>query len=263
MPLNLPFSQKLLNKLATSGATEYELESSANEDLELFLELLYSQGLELKQQDGRYFFSTNFIPLDSAEFCIVDIETNGSKLEKHQIIEIAALKVQNNKVVDRFETFVECDCINEHITRITGISTEQTKNAPKIDTVLREFRKFLGSAVFVAHDVKFDYMFISGSMEKLGLGILQNQTLCSIDLAERTLSSYRYGLEYLNACFNLYPEAKHHRAMSDVITTYKLLERSLQTLNDFENPPKTVGELLLFAKQSNRLKRPKFDPLGV
>jgi len=251
---------KISHKLATQGAKKEELEKLYEGDFEEFLTLLSACGLEISKKNDRYFYSCMFTPVTEAEFCIVDIETNGSKIDKHQIIEIAAVKIKNNQITGKFESFVYCEKINEHITQITGIEVDDTINAPKLQKVLEEFRIFLGSAVFVAHDVKFDYGFISDSMQKVGLLPLCNHSMCSIDLAERTLSSYRYGLKYLNEYFNLHPDATHHRAMSDVITTYELFKKSFEQM---EAIPKSCMELLSFCKHAKRLKRPQFDPLAV
>ena len=257
---NLPFSKKSLSRLSTKGLSYEVLKKElGEEDVSFGLELLRSQGVELVKKNALYYFSTKFTPIEEATFCIVDIETNGSKLEKHQIIEIAALKIKNSQIVDRFESLIHCEEINPHITDITGICAEDTKDAPQLQRVLQEFKLFLGDAVFVAHDVRFDYRFISGSLERVGLMPLTNRALCSIDLAERTISSYRYGLKYLNDYLHLHPEATHHRAMSDVITTYRLFVKSLENLPE---EVKTVEDLIAFSKNGKRLKRPKFDPLA-
>ncbi len=256
---NLPFSQKSQHKLSTQGLSRDLLIQELGKEYELELELLRARGLDVVRHNALYYYTTRFLPLSEATFCIVDIETNGSKIEKHQIIEIAALKIKNFEIVDRFDTLVKCKNINPHITEITGIASADTKDAPKLDEVLRSFKIFLGESVFVAHDVKFDYGFISASLEKIGLMGLSNRSLCSIDLAERTLVSYRYGLKYLNDYFHLHPEAIHHRAMSDVITTYRLFVKSIQNLPE---EIQTVEELIAFSKYAKRLKRPKFDPLA-
>ena len=256
---NLPFSKKNLRKLASDGLHAEVLHRELAGDIEYELELLSAQGLNLVKKDNMYFFETKFTKIEDACFCIVDIETNGSKLDKHQIIELAAVKVKHNQIMERFESLIYCDNINEHITEITGISEEDTRNAPSLKQVLYDFKNFLGNAVFVAHDVKFDYNFISGSLEKVGLMPLTNRSLCSIDLAERTISSFRYGLQYLNEYLELHPEATHHRAMSDVITTYKLFVKSLESLPEHIM---TVEELIAFSKEGKRLKRPKIDPLA-
>lgn len=254
---NFPLDDKSISRLSTRGLPLEKLKEQIDDSLDFSLELWRSQGLDIVKSKGYYYFKTKFLPLDEAEFCIVDIETNGSKIEKHQIIEIAALKIKYGKVVDRFESLVQCSEINKHITEITGISVADTYNAPPLKQVLYDFKLFLGDAIFVAHDVKFDYRFISLSFEKIGLEPLLNRCLCSLSLAERSLTSYRYGLSYLEKMFNLNPDATHHRAMSDVLTTYALFKLSLESMTESVN---NVEDLIKFSKTSPRKKRPKFDP---
>jgi len=249
---------KSIARLASRGLSLKTLKEQLNEELELSIELWRAQGLHVVKHQGYYYFDTKFIPIEEAEFCIVDIETNGSKIEKHQIIELAAVKVKNGKIIDRFESLVKTTEINPHITEITGITAEDTKSSPELKDVLTNFRFFLGNAVFVAHDVKFDYSFISKSLQKIGMEALLNRSLCSLALAERTITSYRYALSYLNDTLKLNPQACHHRAMSDVITTYGLF---LLSLGNLDEKIKTVEELIKFSKEAPRLKRPKFDPL--
>jgi DNA polymerase-3 subunit epsilon len=255
---NINLDAKSISRLSSKGLSLEVLKRQLELELELSLELWRAQGLNLIKHQGYYYFDTKFIPIEEAEFCIVDIETNGSKIEKHQIIEIAAVKVKNKKIIERFDSLVQTKEINPHITEITGIKAEDTKNAPPLSTVLEQFRLFLGNAVFVAHDVKFDYMFISKSLEKIGLEPLLNRSLCSLALAERTIVSYRYALSYLNDALKLNPNAQPHRAMSDVLTTYGLFLLSLENLDD---SVVTVEDLIRFSKEAPRLKRPKFDPL--
>ncbi|MBD3796837.1 MAG: 3'-5' exonuclease [Campylobacterales bacterium] len=255
---NISLDDKSLSKLSKKGLSLKTLKDQLNDELDTSLELFKLQGLNIVKREGYYYFDTSFIPINEAEFCIVDIETNGSKIEKHQIIEIAAVKVKNGKIIDRFESLVNTKEINPAITEITGIKAKDTDNAPKLAGVLTKFRTFLNDTVFVAHDVKFDYLFISKSMEKIGLPPLLNRSLCSLALAERTIVSYRYALSYLNDSLNLNPNARHHRAMSDVLTTYGLFLLSLKNLN---KDIKTVEDLINFSKEGQKLKRPKFDPL--
>ncbi|MGE4397522.1 MAG: 3'-5' exonuclease [Sulfurimonas sp.] len=249
---------KSIHKLSSKGLSLKSLKEQIDEDLEFLLQLWHSQGLEILKQQGNFYFATKFIPLESAVFCIVDIETNGSKIEKHQIIEIAAVKVKGGKIIDTFDSLVNCKEINPHITEITGIKTEDTEDAPSLKEVMYEFKNFLSDSVFVAHDVKFDYKFISLSMQKVGLAPLLNRSLCSLSLAERTIASYRYALSYLNESFSLNPSATHHRAMSDVLTTFELFKLSLGNLDE---SVKSVEDIIKFSKEAKVLKRPKFDPL--
>lgn len=255
---DFPLDAKSVHKLSSKGLCLETLKEQVDDDLDFSLELWHSQGLEIIKQHGYFYFATKFTAIEDAEFCIVDIETNGSKIDKHQIIEIGAVKVKNGMIIDSYESLVYCKEINSHITEITGICAEDTKDAPNIKKVMYDFKKFLGDAIFVAHDVKFDYKFISLSMQKVGLAPLLNRSLCSLTLAERTVESFRYALSYLNDSFDLNPNATHHRAMSDVMTTYELFKLSLKNLDE---DVKSVEDIIKFSKEAKRLKRPKFDPL--
>ena len=254
-----PLDHKISLKLASKkGADITEIRPFIDESLELELMMAPAQGLEIIVKDNRYFFKTNTQEIREGNFCIVDIETNGSKPERHQIIEIGAVKVKNGKIIDQYESLVQCNEISKHITELTGISVQDTKNAPPLQRVLNEFKAFIGTDIFVAHAVKFDYSFISAMYQKLNMQPMLNRSLCSIDLAERTFSSYRYGLTYLNDSLELHHTATHHRALSDAITTAKLFLMSLELVDE---KIETVEDLILFSKQGKRFKRPKFDPM--
>ncbi len=250
---------KSINKLSSKGLCLDTLKEQIDDDLDFTLELWRAQGLDIIKHHGYFYFSTRFLSIKDAEFCIVDIETNGSKIDKHQIIEIGAIKVRDGKITQRYESLVHCKEINENITAMTGISVDDTKDAPHLKDVLYDFKSFLGDAIFIAHDVKFDYKFISQSMQKVGLEPLLNRSLCSLALAERTIVSYRYALSYLNESLNLHPDATHHRAMSDVMTTYELF---ILCLKNLDKSVRSVENLIKFSKDAKRLKRPKFDPLN-
>lgn len=243
---------KHIQRLARHGIPKEEFETLIGGDLSI--ELLKAQGLNLLLIDDTYRLQTALTSVDDTLFCIVDIETNGSKPSRDQIIEIGAVKLQNGRIIDTYESLVYCTEISEQIQEITGIRVEHTLQAPALGKVVREFRLFLGDAVFVGHDAKFDYNFVSAMMERSGLSKLLNRSLCTIDLAERTIESERYGLAYLNEQLSLYKEATHHRALSDAITTTKLLKRTLALVpNSIQN----TEELIAFSKEAKRLKRPK------
>jgi len=254
---NFPLNKKSISKLATRGLPLVELKNQIDESLDIFIELSKAQGLNIVKKQGRYYFESKFTILKDAEFCIVDIEANGMNIQKHQIIEIAAVKIKNGKIIGRYESLVYTKEINPIIVELTGIRAEDTEDAPDLQTVMTEFKLFLDDAIFIAHDVKFDYNFISLNLQKVGLEPLLNRSLCSLAFAERTIVSYKYSLSYLNTTLKLYPNATHHRAMSDVLTTYALFLLSLKKCNENLN---NVEDLIKFSKETRRLKRPKFDP---
>ena len=254
---------KLDTALSQQGISRERFYKALNKfgEPDMLIELLRAQGLPLYEHQGKFIYKTAMQPLSHGKFCIMDIETNGSKpTQGHTIIEVGAVMYQDGHIIDTFESFVKCDKIPPTIQELTGISLDDTKNAPSLKEVMYKFKTFLGDAVFVAHDVRFDYKFTSAMMERVGLEPLANRKLCTFELAQRTLKFERYGLKYLNENMHLHQEADHHRALSDAITALELLKKSLKKL-----PKKilTVEDLIRFSKEAPRLRKVKKEEIII
>jgi DNA polymerase-3 subunit epsilon len=227
--------------------------STLLEDAETVFILLQASGYPIEQEGNGYKLETCFTEHTQQRYCVIDIETNGSKPGTSQVIEIGALMIQNGTIIDRFETFVECAFLPEYITKITGIEPTDLIGAPSRREALIALRHFMSDAVFVAHNASFDYSFLNASFERVGLGNIGNPTLCTIELAKRTFESERYGLAYLIDLLEI-ERATHHRAFSDAVCAAKVMEKSLQTLPQYI---KSTDELLQFSVSSKKERRVK------
>jgi DNA polymerase-3 subunit epsilon len=196
---------------------------------------------------------TTFTPIEKQKFCIVDIETNGSKPSNAQIIEIGALMVQNGKIIDKFESFVKAKEIPENIVNLTNITINDLKDAPSLKDVLAKFRLFLKDAVFVAHNVNFDYNFISHSLEVSGFGPLLNRKICTIDLARKTIEAEKYGLASLIKELNI-EVTNRHRAYDDAYAAKIVFDKSLKNLPEYII---STEDLVKFAKPNPKKRRKK------
>ncbi len=226
------------------------------EDCTTIFILLQASGYPISECENGYRLDTYFTPYQEQKYCVIDIETNGSKPGTSQVIEIGAVMLQNGEIIDRYETFVECAFLPEYITKITGIEPEDLKDAPTRKEALIGLRHFMQDAIFVAHNATFDHTFLNASFERFGLGNIGNPKLCTIDLARRTFESERYGLAYLIDFLEI-ETATHHRAYSDALCAAKVMEKSVQTLPEHV---RTADELLRFSvssKKERRLKKEK------
>ena len=225
---------------------------SMYENAELEFELLLSNGLPLEFDGDFVFLKTKETPINEQTFCIVDIETNGGSAKKgFQIIELGAVKYKNGQIIDKFESLVFAKEIPPYVQEVTKITPKMLENAPRLENVLKDFKIFLEDDVFVAHDIKFDYTFISESFEKYNLGKLLNRKICTIDLAKRTIESERYGLSYLKELLNIDVD-NHHRAYYDALTTAIVFDKSLENIKKSNNSKiKTVEALIAFSKSDN------------
>ena len=224
------------------------------EDSDTIFILLQASGYPISQENSdTYKLETCFTSHEEQRYCVIDIETNGSKPGTSQVIEIGAIMIQNGKIVDRLETFVECAFLPEYISKITGIEPIDLIGAPSRKEALTQLRHFMEDAVFVAHNADFDYGFLNASFERFGLGNIGNPKLCTIELARRTFESERYGLAYLIETLGI-ETATHHRAFSDAVCAAKVMEKSLETLPAYVD---TADALLQFSKSSKKERRLK------
>jgi len=227
--------------------------STLLEDSDTVFLLLQASGYPISERDNRYMLDTYFTSYEEQKYCVIDIETNGSKPGTSQVIEIGAVMLQNGEVIDRYETFVECAFLPEYITKITGIEPEDLIDAPTRKEALIGLRHFMEDAIFVAHNASFDYGFLNASFERFGLGNIGNPRLCTIELARRTFESERYGLAYLIDFLEI-ETATHHRAFSDAVCAAKVMEKSVETLPEYVC---TADELLRFSISSKKERRLK------
>lgn len=222
---------------------------------ELEFELLLSNGLPLElDEDNFIYLKTSQSKISEQTFCIVDIETNGSCVKKGaQVIEIGAIKYKNGEIIDKYESLVHATKIPEYIQEVTQINPSMLENSPVLEKVLKEFKVFLGDDLFVAHNIKFDYGFISDSFEKYDLGKLRNRKLCTIDLARRCIESEKYGLRALKETLNIDVD-NHHRAYYDALATTYILKECIDKLFSKDI---TSEELISFSKSSKVKQKSK------
>lgn len=230
-----------------------ELEHIDVEDLSM-LKLL---GLPITKYNNYAFtLETLTTRIENGKFCIVDIEANGSKPTLNQIIEIGAVMIENGKEVAEFSSLAKTDILPDSIEQLTGITLAELQNAPSLTSVLEAFRLFIKDAVFVAHNVNFDYYFISYSLEQAGFGPLLNRRLDTIDLARKCIEAPKYGLgaltDYLGIGFE-----NHHRALYDARATAQVFFKALENLPE---EVQTVEQLIAFTKPQNQKKKKKEKP---
>lgn len=161
-----------------------------------------------------------------AEYVVVDIETTGLSPAQSKIIEIAALKVKEGEVIDRFQKLVNPQTrISPMITHLTGITNDMVQDADTIDIVLEEFRKFVQDAVIVGHNVNFDINFLYDNLYQTHQQYLTNNFVDTMYLSRNVLKGLpNYKLESLTQYFNVSYDGAH-RALNDCIFTYECYER--------------------------------------
>jgi len=111
----------------------------------------------------------------------VDIETNGLNHIRGRIIEVAAIRVENGKITRVFNQLIDPESeIPYFITNLTGIRQEDLRGAAPFRNQAAELHDILSGAIFVAHNVRFDYSFLKQEFKRVGKTFLPKQ-LCTVN----------------------------------------------------------------------------------
>lgn len=172
------------------------------------------------------------LPLSEVTFCVLDLETTGGSAAQCEITEIGAARYRMGEEVASFQTLVNPGSpIPPFITVLTGITQSMVVEAPPVEAALPALVEFIGDAVVVGHNLRFDLSFISAAARRLGYPPLENRTVDTVALARRLVRAEVRNLKLatLAAHFRS-PVTPTHRALDDARATahvlWGLLERA-------------------------------------
>ncbi|MCE4956743.1 PolC-type DNA polymerase III [Macrococcoides caseolyticum] len=171
------------------------------------------------------------IDLKTATYVVFDVETTGLSSQYDKIIELAAVKVKDGEIIDKFERFSNPgERLNETIKNLTGITDDMLVDAPPIEEVLSDFRDFVGDAIYIAHNASFDMGFIDTGFERLGYGATTNGVIDTLELS-RTINTEmgKHGLNFLAKKYGV-ELTQHHRAIYDAETTAHIFVKMLKQI---------------------------------
>ncbi len=167
-------------------------------------------------------------------YAVVDVETTGKGLGGNRITEICIVRMRQDKVLDKFTSLVNPQQpIPAFITQLTGIDDHMVADAPVFEEVAQQVLAYLKDAIFVAHNVGFDYNVIRNEFKRLDIDY-NSKKLCTVRLSRKLLpnkSSYSLG----RLCYSLsIPLDNRHRAEGDTDATVILFNRLLALDDDYE-----------------------------
>lgn len=165
-------------------------------------------------------------------FAITDIETTGSHAAGNSMIEIGIVLHDGQKVIREFETLLDPGVrLPAFITSLTGISDDMVEKAPTFSQIADDLEEIFENAIFVAHNVNFDYSFIKAEFNAIGRNFHMPK-LCTMRLARKAFpGAPSYGLNNLCNWLGLVNETAH-RALSDARAASEIFEKSKVLLDD-------------------------------
>ncbi len=189
--------------------------------------------------------------LRDVTFCVVDLETTGGSVHDCSITEVGAVKLSGGECLGTYQTLVDPGCaIPPQITVLTGITEAMVSRAPRIETVLPSLLEFIGDAVIVGHNVRFDVSFLDAALRRDGRPRLPNRTVDTVALSRRLLRDEVPNCKLGTLAERLRLDHRpSHRALDDALATgdllHVLIERAgamgVTGLDDLSALPKMAG----------------------
>ena len=181
--------------------------------------------------DGRWALASQPVTespaLDACRFAVVDVETTGVRAFRgDRIIEIAVVMLDGSVA---FHSLVNPGIpVPMFVQGLTGIAPQMLRNAPPFDAIVDDLLQVFSGCVFVAHNARFDWAFVSTEIERARGLLLQGPRVCTVRLARRLLPDLpRRNLDAVSYHFGIEIEGRH-RAVGDAVAAAKCLGRMLR-----------------------------------
>ena len=217
-----------------------------------------------KSKYTRDFKGKSLITFPSS-YIVLDIETTGLDSRFDEIIEISAIKIENNIIVDEYSRLVKpksriildddyeesdyiiedgnkVQYIDDFISSLTGITNKMLDNEQEIDYVLPSFKEFISDNVLIGHNVNFDINFLYDNFIEIQGSPLTNNFVDTLRIARKLLPELKHHrLDDLIAYFNI-DKRDEHRALNDCKLTNNIFNNMKNVIIE------KYGELELFEK---------------
>ncbi len=121
---------------------------------------------------------------DFSRFVAIDIETTGLDPTVSEIIELGAVRFVDGKETEIFHALIRPEKgYPERNRRLTGIDPEVLERGCDAHSGLKDFLEFIGNDILVSHNSTFDIGFLTHHIDRLGLEIPANDSVCTLHLA--------------------------------------------------------------------------------
>ncbi len=162
--------------------------------------------------------------LKDSTYVVFDVETTGLSAVYDRVIELAAVKMKNNEVIDEFEEFIDPGHpLSELTINLTHITDDMVKGSKSEKEVFDLFRKFCEGTIMVGHNVTFDVGFLNAGYHRYHEPSISNPIIDTLELSRLLNPELKnHKLDFLSKRYQINLE-HHHRANADAEATGKLL----------------------------------------
>ena len=173
-------------------------------------------------------------------YALVDIETNSGAPTDNEggAIEIAIVIIDHKgRIEDRFATLLKPENGDVGMTSLHGITHEDVADAPTFGEVAGKILEMFDRSIIVAHNAKFEEMFLSTEFKRAGIKLPPLPAIDSMWPAQMELDLYNYKL---GTVVDYYGEEIRdaHSAMGDVLAMSIFMPKLLASAAELTFPVK-------------------------
>jgi DNA polymerase-3 subunit epsilon len=169
----------------------------------------------------------------------IDVETTGFDPQKHEVIEIGCVVVKQKdatgtdfEIVKELELKIKPEKLEDAdpgALRVNGYNDADWLFAHSLQEAMTQFAEVTKDAIFVAHNLAFDYSFIHEAFKKSGVeNKMFFSKLDTISIAyaklHKDLSVERFSLQKLTEHFGIINQ-RAHTALADARATLEVYEK--------------------------------------
>lgn len=162
--------------------------------------------------------------LKDKNLVIVDVETSGTHAISSRVIEVGILRIEDGTCVETYRSTINPGArVPAWITALTGITQEETSTAPYFEEIADDIERLTRDAIFVAHNVAFDYSFLEREFARIGRRF-SSPRLCTARLSRALFPHMkRHGLSHLIERHGLFI-VDRHRAFDDAYALWQFMQ---------------------------------------
>jgi DNA polymerase-3 subunit alpha (Gram-positive type) len=193
------------------------------------VKILYGLEANLIDDGVPIAYNESDLTLETATYVVFDVETTGLSAVYDTIIELAAVKIHDGEIIDRFESFANPNHrLSNTTTNLTGITDEDVQHAPEPTVVVKKFHEWIDDSILVAHNASFDMGFLNATYKRANISESTNPVIDTLELGRflyPTMKNHR--LNTLTKKFDI-ELTQHHRAIYDAEATGYLMLKMLK-----------------------------------
>ena len=185
----------------------------------------------------------------TGERCVaLDLETTGLSPDSDEIIEVGAVRFQDDRILDVFHSRVNPNRpLPRFITELTGLTQGDVDSAPQFSAVGPGLEAFIGNSPIVGQNVDFDLGFLAKKGLTISAPVYDTREMASIFLPRLR----DYSLAYLASTLGIEHD-NPHRALDDAEVTARVFHAL--ALRAMELDAGLLSQLqLLYARARGRL----------